>query len=367
MDKKQINVLVVDDSALMRELISDFISSQEDMCVAGTAMDGEQALRRIETIQPDVMTLDIQMPGMNGLEVLKETLKMNPIPTIMCSTLTQRGADITFDALDQGAMDYICKPNNSKELPFIKEELCEKIRSVANCDVKRILEIRKKRNKKIIEKKQDPKSSEPAIKIDSSNFKNNCIALGISTGGPPALTSLFTELKPPTPPIVVVQHMPAHFTKPFAWRLGSISDLEIKEAESGDILKPNHVYIAPGGRHLWLREVEGDIKVWIRDGDVVSGHRPSVDVMMSCVADLYGDRALGVIMTGMGYDGVDGCKKLISKGSAVLGQDEVSSEVYGMNKVAFNNGHVSKQFSLENAAVEIRREIKKLAEQEAVA
>ena len=188
-----------------------------------------------------------------------------------------------------------------------------------------------------------------------------CVAIGISTGGPPVLTSLFEALAPPMPPIVVVQHMPVHFTGPLAWRLDGLSSLSIKEAENGDPLRPNQVLIARGGCHLQLHRVGKTVKARLGDAPPVSGHRPSIDVMMKSAAELFGRHCLGVIMTGMGHDGVEGCAAVRAAGGYVLGQDEASSDVYGMNRLAFVQGHVDRQFSLEAAAAVVAREARRLA------
>ena len=358
---KHIRVLVVDDSKLIREIISDNIAAESDMEVVGKAVDGRQALAMIDKCSPDVVTLDIQMPGMDGLETLEVILETNPLPVIMVSALTQRGADTTLKALDQGAMDYVAKPAGAAgATSVLGEELVRKIRTMAGTDVKRMLQIRKDRAKRTEAKKsQSAIKSTPTIERGMV-LHNKCIAIGISTGGPPALTGLFESLAPPMPPIVVVQHMPADFTKPFSWRLDSHSRLTVQHAQTGDLLLPDHVYIAPGGTHLRLRKTAEGVKVRIRDGDLVSGHRPSVDVMMKCAAEIYGDRCLGVIMTGMGHDGVDGCANILAAGGFVLGQDQATSDVYGMNKVAYTKGHVSRQFSLDDAATTLVVQMKRL-------
>ncbi|MGC4006831.1 MAG: CheB methylesterase domain-containing protein [Pirellulales bacterium] len=185
---------------------------------------------------------------------------------------------------------------------------------------------------------------------------DRCVALGISTGGPPALATVFAALRPPLPPIVIVQHMPAQFTKSFAERLNGLSALTVKEAEHGERPLPDHAYIAPGGRHLGLERRGATIRLVVRDGEPVSGHRPSVDVLMTDAARFYGERCLGVIMTGMGRDGAAGCAAIRAAGGTVLGQDQASSDVYGMNKVAFVEGHVDRQFSLDDAAQTLMRE-----------
>jgi two-component system chemotaxis response regulator CheB len=361
MSPRVIRVLVVDDSALVREIICDFIRAAPGLEVAGTACDGKEALSLLDKVQPDVVTLDVQMPNMNGLETLDAILQRHPVPVIMVSSLTQLGANITLEALDRGAMDYVAKPESGTELDAaLNRELIRKIRAMAGTDVRRMLKIRKERAARVQAGVRQLTASRAKNDIPSQELANKCIAIGISTGGPPALTTLFQTLEAQLPPIVVVQHMPPHFTKPLAWRLNSNSKLAIKEAESGDVLQPNHVYIAPGGRHLSLHEHSGQVKVALRDSEPMSGHKPSVDVMMKAAAQIYGSRCLGVIMTGMGRDGSDGCKEVRDRGGYVLGQDEASSDVYGMNKVAYIEGNVDRQFGLDEAAAVISQSVKRL-------
>lgn len=373
MSGRVIRVLVVDDSALMREMISDFIRETPGMELAGAARDGEEALRLLPKSNADVVTLDVQMPRKDGLATLEEILKTQPLPVLMVSALTQLGANTTLDALERGAMDYIAKPDGGGATTSaqLREELLRKIRAVAGTDVKRIIEIRRERAAKRRVASLKPASQvAPASQrsfAEPSEFADKCIALGISTGGPPALTQLFESLRPPLPPLVIVQHMPAQFTKAFAWRLNSMAALEVKEAATGDVLKPNCAYVAPGGFHLELKKVGREVRCHISEGDNVSGHKPSVDVMMKCAATIYGGRCLGVIMTGMGRDGSDGCGAIRAAGGYVLGQDDASSDVYGMNKAAFVEGHVDRQFHLDLGAATIMAQVQKLWTRTAVA
>lgn len=345
-----IRVLIVDDSIVMRQMIKDALSAAAGIQVVGMASNGREALRLVDELSPDVITLDIEMPGMNGLSTLDAILAKRPIAVIMVSSLTQAGATITLDALERGAIDYLTKPANKSEAPAVfGHELVRKIRFAASSDVKRIVRLRKQRAESL-------RVAEPVVKSPAEpgenlpGLANACIAIGISTGGPPALTSLFRELKPPLPPILIVQHMPAQFTKPFAWRLNSVSRLTVKEGESGELIKPNHAYVAPGGFHMAIQGRPGSAKIRVFDGEPVSGHKPSVDVMMSSAAQVFGRRVLGVIMTGMGRDGANGCRAIRSAGGYVLGQDEATSDVYGMNKVAFVEGNVDRQFALHDGA-----------------
>lgn len=361
-----IRVLVVDDSALMREMVSDFLTGVPGIEVVGTAANGRKALEMLDKVAPDVITLDVQMPEMDGLATLDEILKRRPLPVIMCSSLTTRGADVTLDALDRGALDYVAKPEGGRPAVHaaLREELVRKVRTMAGTDVRRMLQIRRERTERMKQRAAQPLPTAMPSKTlgDAPQYADKCIAIGISTGGPPALASLFQTLRGPLPPIVVVQHMPPDFTKAFAWRLNSISPLTVKEAESGDVLKPNFVFIAPGGKHLYLRKEALSVKCLVRDGEPVSGHKPSVDVMMRCAADIYGNRCLGVIMTGMGRDGSDGCGAIRTAGGYTMGQDEASSDVYGMNKVAFVEGNLDRQFHLDEAASLIATQVRKLWE-----
>lgn len=371
MAEKSIRVLVVDDSRLMREMLSDLINAAPGMEVAAVAASGQEALSVLDSAAPDLVTLDIQMPGMDGLETLDRLLAQRPLPVIMVSALTQRGATTTLDALDRGALDYVAKASDGlAAVKALEAELPRKIRTMAGTDVRRMLEIRRKRSEGLAARAKITASASSAgtaaasapPKVDNAALARQCIAIGISTGGPPALSSLFSELAVPLPPIVIVQHMPANFTKSLAWRLDSLTPLTVKEAESGDVLTPNHVYLAPGGSHLQLRKSAHRAVVTIRDGDNVSGHKPSVDVMMGGAAEIYGPNCLGVIMTGMGRDGSDGCGKIRAAGGYTIGQDEETSDVYGMNKVAWVEGNLDGQFGLHEAARSITRGLKKLGQ-----
>ena len=361
MSAGNIRVVVVDDSALMRRMISDYISDAPDMEVVATASDGDKAIVACQKHKPDVVTLDVQMPRMDGLATLDILLENRPVPVIMVSALTQAGADVTLDALERGALDYVAKPDRGSGVEkALGYDLIRKIRSVAGSDVHRVLRIRRDRKQRRARKAAAPPVPSSVVEAGAGALADKCIAIGISTGGPPALSSLFETLRPPMPPIVVVQHMPASFTGPLARRLDGRSKLTIKEAASGDILRPNHVYIANGSSHLELRRQGKLVKALQRDGEPVSGHKPSADVMMKSAADIYGPNCMGIIMTGMGRDGSDGCGHIRRKGGFVLGQDDTSSDVYGMNKVAFVEGNVDRQFSLNEAATIISRQVARL-------
>jgi len=361
MAEKNIRVLVVDDSAVIREMLADSIAESKGVELVATASGGREALTLLDQHHPDVVTLDIQMPGINGLETLEEILKRAPMPVVMVSALAQRSADITLQALDLGALDYVAKPDNVHAAgEDWREVLLRKIRTAACTDIRRVLQIRANRTSQATALRQPSSLLATPPGSSAGDFNDACIALGISTGGPPALNRLFDSLRAPLPPIVVVQHMPKAFTSPFAARLNSVSPLAIKEAETGDLLQPNHVLIAPGGLHLQLKRQGSQVVVRICDGEPVCGHKPSVDVMMQDAAEAFGSHCLGVIMTGMGNDGAAGCGAIRAAGGYVLGQDQASSDVYGMNKVAFVEGNVDRQFSLDDLAIAIPRQCKRM-------
>jgi two-component system chemotaxis response regulator CheB len=356
-----IRVLVVDDSAVTRKVLREVIQSDPNMKVVAVASNGQEALQQIDAYQPDVVTLDVQMPIMDGLATLDEIFVRCPVPVIMVSALTKLGAKTTLDALERGAVDCVLKPDaKATSLPMFREELLKKIRSSAGIDVRRILAIRQERRSRRLWPTQTTPVVKPTLESGMEELAEVCIALGISTGGPSALTVLFENLRAPMPPIVIVQHMPLHFTGPLAWRLDSLSEISVKEAEADDVLKANQALIAPAGHHLSLRRSGKQVRVTIEDGPQVSGHRPSVDVMMLSAAKIFGPRCLGVIMTGMGRDGVDGCAAIRAAGGYVLGQNEATSDVYGMNKVAFQSGHVDRQFPLDDSATVIAAAVERL-------
>lgn len=346
MSRSPIKVLIVDDSPLVREMLCDALANKTDMLVIGVAESGEAALSLLEKLSPDVITLDLHMPKMDGLATLDAILARRPVPVIVVSSFAKRAAELTLQALDHGALDYVEKPSGLADAQKVYgEDLPQKIRNMAGADVTRVLRYRRLQSTR---SKQPVKGKVGTVPPTSMR---GCIALGISTGGPPALSTLLSALSPPLPPIVIVQHMPLRFTGLFAKRLDTLTSLEVKEAEQGDLLRSNQVLIAPGGTHLRLRRTTAkDVCIQLESGEPVSGHKPSVDVMMASAAKAYGEQCLGVIMTGMGRDGATGCKAIRDAGGYVLAQDEASSDVYGMNKVAFVEGHVDQQVSLGQMA-----------------
>jgi two-component system chemotaxis response regulator CheB len=352
--------LVVDDSVVMREVLRSAIQGASDMIVVGIAGDGRQALAQAKTLQPDVVTLDMQMPNMDGLTTLDTLFTQQPLPVIMVSSLTTAGAKTTLDALDRGALDCVPKPTSTgSSTAEFQEELRQKIRWAATVDVRRVLANRQAQRGRRASPWPEP-VDKAFTAASAEKLSNLCIAVGTSMGGPPALAALFGALRPPLPPILVVQHMMLNFTAPLAWRLDAISALSVNEAKEGDLLRPNHALIAPSGRHLLLKRKGDQVKVVLDDSPRFGGHRPAVDLMMQSAAQLFGRRCLGIIMTGMGCDGVIGCAAIRAAGGYVLGQDEASSDVYGMNKAAYQAGNVDRQFALGDVGTVIAAEVKRL-------
>jgi two-component system chemotaxis response regulator CheB len=349
MPPRKIRVLVVDDSLVMREVLRDVLSAAADIEVVACAADGRTALAALAAHRTDVVTLDVHMPGMDGLAVLEAILRRRPTAVIMVSALTTAGAAITFDALDRGALDFVAKPDPAvQDFTTFGAELARKVRWAADVDVKRVLAARRPPARGAARRTKPATSGkEPA---------QACIVIGASTGGPPALTRLMEGLRPPLPPLVIVQHMPAQFTGPLAWRLNECSLLSVSEADDGAALRPNAALVAPGGRHLRVRRAGATAWVELDDSPPLNGHRPSIDVAMRSAAEAFGGDCLGVIMTGMGRDGLAGCAAIRAAGGFVLGQDEATSDVYGMNRLAFESGFVNAQFPLHAAAAAVMRQ-----------
>jgi two-component system, chemotaxis family, protein-glutamate methylesterase/glutaminase len=336
---EKIKVLVVDDSALVRKIISDVLQRDPDIEVVGTANNGKSAVLKNETLNPDVITMDIEMPIMDGLEALREIIATKPKPVIMMSVLTQYGAEATFKALEYGAVDFIPKPSTSLSLTVddIAELLISKVKSVRRSKIA-------PHPGHLAPARQDPSTprAEPRPAPSPPGKSDKIVAIGTSTGGPSALLSVFQKLPEKMPSaVLVVQHMPEGFTKAFAERLDNNSHLKVKEAEEGDRVLPGCGYIAPGHSHMRVELTGGEHILRVFQSEKVSGHRPSIDVLFDSVADVFGRNSVGVIMTGMGKDGADGLLKIKTKGGFTLAQNEETSVVYGMNRVAVQIGAVA--------------------------
>jgi two-component system, chemotaxis family, protein-glutamate methylesterase/glutaminase len=325
-------VLIVDDSAFMRKVIRDLLSSDPQLTVVGTAVDGVDALSKIPQLHPDVITMDVAMPRMDGLATLKRVMAECPTPVVMLSSLTSEGADETFKALEYGAVDYVMKPSGpiSLDLPKVRDELIEKVKAASGARlVKRA----------------------PVNPIKSIAKKpGKVVLIGASTGGPAALETILTALPEDIPPILIVQHMPPTFTKSFADRLAKYCKFEVKEAEDGDSIVANRVIIAAGGFHMLIGL---NRRIHLDTSPPVHAVRPAVDPMMKTAAEAYGPNTLGVVLTGMGRDGAEGLKALKQKGGYTIAQDEETSVIFGMPKAAIDEGVVDKIVPLQRVPSEI--------------
>jgi two-component system chemotaxis response regulator CheB len=344
--RKQIKVLIVDDSAFMRNTISGMISSDPEITVIGTARDGMEAVEKAASLKPDVITLDVEMPRMGGLDALKIIMSQNPVPVLMVSSLTTEGAHETLEALDMGAVDFIPKnlSNLSVNIVNIQETLVEKIKTASKC---RILNNGKSR------------TASPNIVLPSYDFsahrRAHVVAIGSSTGGPKALQQILAALPRDFPvPILVSQHMPPNFTGPLAKRLNQLSQINVKEAEDGETISRGTAFIAPGVGHMKIlkkKMTETVISIESHNGQYI--YKPSVDALMISVAHVYSGHVVGVILTGLGNDGEKGMKEIKNKGGRTIAQNENSCVVYGMPRAVIEAGMADKVVSVEEIAGEI--------------
>ena len=336
-----INVLIVDDSALMRQMLSEILSSDPDIRVVGVASDPIVARQRIKALSPDVLTLDIEMPVMDGLSFLEKLMALRPMPVVVVSTLTQKGTDAAVRALELGAVDCIGKP-----LADIRTGMADLAASlIAKVKAAAIARPRARSNAAV---RQRPLAVDPGL-----STAGRIVAIGASTGGVEALQQLLVRLPAGAPAILITQHMPAGFTSSFARRLDSQCAVTVMEATDDRRVLPGHVYIAPGARHLALVRTGAHYICRLHDGPPVSGHRPSVDVLFQSTALAAGSNAVGIILTGMGRDGSDGLLAMRKAGARTYGQSEASCLIYGMPKAAMMAGSVEHELPLDRLAEEI--------------
>ncbi len=351
-DDKEIKVLIVDDSLLFRETLSRLLNDKKGIKVVGTAGDAYEASEKIVELEPDVVTLDFEMPKMNGIEFLKRLIPQYPVPVIVVSSMTIN----VFEALSVGAVDFIKKPavKTPKDMADFSYELGRKVIAANGARVIQQTHI----TPPLVQTKTatSPAAGSEPPHVSYRN-KDLIIALGASTGGPDALQKVLQGLPANSPPIIITQHMPAGFTKMYAERMNRCCAVEVKEAQDGDVLRPGLAIIAAGDYHLKLKKNASGYYVSSRQGERVSGHCPSVDVMFTSVAEVAGKNAIGAILTGMGADGAKGLLLMRRAGAYTIGQDEATCVVYGMPMVAFNGGAVCQQAPIDKIAEIINRRV----------
>ncbi len=328
MSNTKVRVVIVDDSAFMRMVLKDIVDSQPDMQVVGLAKDGVEALEVVSQSKPDVVTLDIEMPRMNGIEALKQIMAKFPTRVIMVSSLTEEGADITLTALSIGAVDFVTKPSGSTSLSFrtVATELVEKIRSALQVPVSKLV--------------KQPVGAKVTLSIKYPALSQKAIVIGSSTGGPRSLDQIIPALPKGFPaPVFLVQHMPPVFTKSLAMRLNSISELEVKEAEDSEIVKPGTVYVAPGDWHMGVKMDGRSVKIFLDKSEKINNVRPAVDFTLNKVAEIYKSNTIAAILTGMGRDGQKGAFKVKYYLGKVIAEDESTCAVFGMPKAVIEEGY----------------------------
>jgi two-component system, chemotaxis family, protein-glutamate methylesterase/glutaminase len=351
-----IRVLIVDDSALVRKLITEMLSNSRDIEVVGTAADPYAARERIKQLNPDVITLDVEMPRMDGITFLENLMRLRPMAVVMVSSLTQQGADVTLRALELGAVDFVAKPkiDIAGTLSDYADELIAKVRVAAAA------RINPRASQPRTARAVEARHSADAVLPGGSPRRvlqttERIIAIGSSTGGTEAIRELLEDLPPDAPAIVISQHIPAAFSKPFAERMDRSCAMSVCQAQDGQYILPGHAYIAPGDRHLLVERDGTRYRCRLSEGPPVNRHRPSVDVMFRSVAQNVGPNALGVILTGMGDDGARGLKEMLEAGASTIAQDEASSVVWGMPGAAFKMGAAQQVLSLHRIPAELLR------------
>jgi two-component system chemotaxis response regulator CheB len=340
---KRIKVLIIDDSALVRALLTKILGADEALQVVGTAPDAFVAREKIKALNPDVLTLDVEMPRMDGLQFLRNLMRLRPMPVVMCSSLTERGADVTLAALELGAIDFVTKPkvDVAHALEAYAAELINKVKVAAVARVR-----------PLFARPPVPQAGMLPRTRAELRFRttDQIVAIGASTGGTEAIRQVLERLPADAPGIVITQHIPKAFSAPFAARLNASSQLSVQQAEDGALILPGHAYIAPGDRHL-LVELDGArYRCRLRDDAPVNRHRPSVDVLFRSVAEQVGQNAVGVILTGMGADGARGLREMRDRGALTIAQDEKSSVVWGMPGAAVALGAVDRIVAIEQIA-----------------
>ncbi|SCZ77838.1 protein-glutamate methylesterase/protein-glutamine glutaminase [Acidaminobacter hydrogenoformans] len=365
---RKIKVLVIDDSAVFREFLARGLSADPELQVVARAENPYDAVDKIERFQPDVITCDIEMPKMDGIEFVRQLLPQHPVPIIVVSSVGRA----VFDALSAGAVDFVTKPDlvSGDRIEVFMRTLVQKVKEVSRAKVVRAGgsgmggDERQDCSERGIRSDRGAAAAQPLkpladmSTVMNSNFNLNLIAIGASTGGTESIYQLLKQLPPEMPGIVIVQHIPPSFSRLFAERLNAQTQFEVVEGKSGDLVAPGKVIIAPGDHHMIVKRMGERFKVEVYKGEKVNGHCPSVDVLFESVAKSCGAQALGVILTGMGYDGAKGLLGMRRRGAVTIGQDEASSVVYGMPKAAFEVGAVERQLPLSQMPAALSRMVR---------
>jgi two-component system chemotaxis response regulator CheB len=348
----RIRVLIIDDSALIRSLLTEIIGSQADMEVVGAAPDPLVAREMIRALNPDVLTLDVEMPRMDGIDFLEKLMRLRPTPVVMVSTLTERGADVTIRALELGAIDFVAKPRLgiASGMQQLGNEICEKIRVAAKAHLRRHVAARPAGGAAAA---PDKAMHAPYSRTSTEKL----IAIGASTGGTEAIREVLTRLPPDCPGVLITQHMPAGFTRSFAARMDTLSRITVSEAADGERVLPGHAYIAPGDRHMRLARSGSNYMIALDDTEPVNRHRPSVEVLFRSVAAIAGRNAVGVMLTGMGRDGASAMLEMRNAGSFNIAQDEASCVVFGMPREAIAAGAIDEILPVTEIAVRLVQEL----------
>jgi two-component system, chemotaxis family, protein-glutamate methylesterase/glutaminase len=367
-----IKVLIVDDSALIRKMLTTILESDPGVTVVGTATDPYIAREKIKKLKPDMITLDVEMPKMDGVTFLRNLMRLHPLPVLMVSSLTEKGADITLQALEAGAIDFVTKPKVDLANTFedYGSEILEKVRVVANANVKQMITRRpagvvKSGGRAAKQAAQDsgvvPQKFSTDVVLQKSEGKRHfqttdrVVAIGASTGGTEAIREVLEDLPHGMPGVVIVQHIPAAFSRPFAERMNTVSAMNVLHAEDGQQIIPGHVYIAPGDRHLIVVRDGARYICRLNDGELVNRHKPSVDVLFRSMAENVGPNGVGAILTGMGADGALGLKEMLDVGAPTIAQDERSSVVWGMPGEAVKAGGAQQVLPLCDVAAALQK------------
>lgn len=336
-DVRKIRVLIVDDSAIVRKILTETLASEPDIEVAGTSPDPIVALEKIKRLKPDVLTLDVEMPRMDGLTFLKQLMRTQPMPVILISSLAQSSVDIALEALKHGAVDVLAKPSGPYSVGELRNSVSSRIRAAARAKLRKPAAP------------EGPSSALPFREASHSLLVDpaRLIVIGASTGGTEAIATVLAHLPAGVPPILIAQHIPPMFSRTFAQRLDKLCAMEVREAVDGDVPRPGLALVAPGGFHMLLERTAGALRVRVKEGPPVYYQRPSVDVLFTSVAMTAGARAVGVILTGMGRDGAQGMKRMKDQGCYNIAQDEATCVVFGMPREAIRAGAVDQTLPLD--------------------